>query len=103
MRLLAIAGDQRLDGIDAPTLAEAGYDVVVQNWRMVAAAPGLTDEQKAAVAADIEKMVQSAAWKEQLATKGWTDTYLAGDAFTAQLETEIATTQAVLKDVGLVK
>ena len=84
-------------------LKEAGLDVEVMNWRMVAAAPGLTDEQKAAVAADIEKMVQSAAWKEQLATKGWTDTYLAGDAFDAQLEQEVATTEAVLKDVGLVK
>ena len=103
LRLLATTAPGPIEGVDAPTLKQAGLDVEVMNWRMVAAAPGLTDEQKAAVAADIEKMVQSAAWKEQLATKGWTDTYLAGDAFDAQLEQEVATTEAVLKDVGLVK
>ena len=42
----------------------------IQNWRMVAAAPGLSAEQKAAVAADVEKMVKSAAWKKSLADQG---------------------------------
>ncbi|MBD3764284.1 MAG: tripartite tricarboxylate transporter substrate binding protein [Rhodobacterales bacterium] len=103
MRLLAVSSDARLPGVDAPTLAESGYDVVVQNWRMVAAAPGLSEADRAAVLADIEKMAQSATWKEALATKGWADTYLAGDAFAAQLDKEIAATEAVLRDIGLVK
>ncbi|CAM5440234.1 tripartite tricarboxylate transporter substrate binding protein [Frigidibacter albus] len=89
--------------MDAPTLKEAGLDVVLQNWRMVAAAPGLSDEQKAAVSADIEAMVKSASWQEQLATKGWADTYLAGPEFDAQLAADISATEAVLKDIGLVK
>ena len=38
----------RIEGFDAPTLKESGLDVEVQNWRMVAAAPGITEEQKAA-------------------------------------------------------
>lgn len=103
MRLLAVSSDARLPGVDAPTLVEAGYDVVVQNWRMVAAAPGLSEADRAAVLADIEKMAQSASWKEALAAKGWADTYLAGDAFAAQLDKEIAATEAVLRDIGLVK
>lgn len=52
---------------------------------MVAAAPGLTEEQKAAVSADIEKLAKSAGWQEVLKTKGWQDTYLAGAAFDEQL------------------
>ncbi len=76
LRLLAVSSAERLAGIDAPTLKEAGLDVVVQNWRMVAAAPGLSAEQKAAVTADIEKLVKSAGWQETLKTKGWQDTYL---------------------------
>ena len=48
---------------------------------MVAAAPGITDEQKAAIAADIEKMATSEPWKKALADRGWIDRYLAGDAF----------------------
>ena len=53
--------------------------------------------------AEIEKLAKSAGWQELLKTKGWQDTYLAGDAFKAQLETDIAATSAVLKDIGLVK
>ncbi|MGH6807638.1 MAG: tripartite tricarboxylate transporter substrate binding protein, partial [Ensifer adhaerens] len=85
------------------TLKESGLDVVVENWRMVAAAPGLTDEQKAAVSADVEKLAKSAGWQEVLKTKGWQDSYLAGDAFAAQLEKDVSATEGVLKDIGLVK
>jgi putative tricarboxylic transport membrane protein len=103
MRMLAVSTDTRWPGTDAPTLMESGFDVNVQNWRMVAAAPGLSAEQKAAVMADIEKMATSAGWKSVLETRGWADTYLAGDAFQAQLAKEIEATAAVLKDIGLVK
>jgi putative tricarboxylic transport membrane protein len=103
MRLLATTAPERIEGVDAPTLAEAGYDVVVQNWRMVAAAPGLSDEQKAAVLADIEKLNASAGWQKALADKGWANTYLAGAEFEAALAEEISTTEAVLRDIGLVK
>jgi putative tricarboxylic transport membrane protein len=103
MRLLAVSSAERLPGVDAPTIKEAGFDVVVQNWRMVAAAPGITDEQKAAILADIEKLNGSAGWTSTLETRGWANTYLAGDAFIAQLEADIAATEAVLRDIGLVK
>ncbi|OHC43741.1 MAG: C4-dicarboxylate ABC transporter substrate-binding protein [Rhodobacteraceae bacterium GWE1_64_9] len=103
LRLLAVSAPARIDGVDAPTLKEAGLDVELQNWRMVAAAPGLSDEQKAKVAADIEKLAKSAGWQEQLTTKGWADTYLAGAEFDAQLQADITATEAVLKDIGLVK
>jgi len=103
LRLLAVSSDTRIPGVDAPTLKEAGVDMALQNWRMVAAAPGITDEQKAAITADIEKMVNSAAWKATLETKGWVNTYLAGDAFTAQLAADTEATAAILKDIGLVQ
>ncbi|MEI2298708.1 Bug family tripartite tricarboxylate transporter substrate binding protein [Ensifer sp. MJa1] len=103
LRLLAVSGPERIAGVEAPTLKESGLDVVVENWRMVAAAPGLSDEQKAAVSADIEKLAKSAGWQEVLKTKGWQDSYLAGDAFNAQLEKDVAATEGVLKDIGLVK
>ncbi|MES2145138.1 MAG: tripartite tricarboxylate transporter substrate binding protein [Pseudomonadota bacterium] len=103
MRMLAVSTAEKWPGTDAPTLMESGYDVNVQNWRMVAAAPGLTAEQKAAVAADIDKMVNSAGWKAVLETKGWANTYLTGADFDAQLAKEIEATSAILKDIGLVK
>ncbi|MDB5621506.1 MAG: C4-dicarboxylate transporter substrate-binding protein [Devosia sp.] len=103
LRLLAVSSDERIPGVDAPTLREAGVDMALQNWRMVAAAPGITDEQKASITADIEKMVNSAAWKATLETKGWVNTYLAGDEFTAQLAQDTQATAAILKDIGLVQ
>lgn len=103
LRLLAVSSAERLEGIDAPTLKESGLDVVVENWRMLAAAPGITDEQKAAINADIEKLAKSATWQETLKTKGWADTYLAGEAFDAQLDKDIQSTKEILKDVGLIQ
>ncbi|MDF1633303.1 tripartite tricarboxylate transporter substrate binding protein [Mycoplana sp. MJR14] len=103
LRLLAVSSADRIEGIDAPTIKESGLDVVVENWRMVAAAPGLSDEQKAAVTADIEKLAKSAAWQEQLKTKGWQDTYLSGAAFNDQLAKDVSATEGILKDIGLVE
>ena len=103
LRLLAVSAPERIEGVEAPTLKEAGLDIDLQNWRMVAAAPGLSDDQKAKITADIEKMAKSESWQKQLADKGWMDTFLAGPAFDEQLAKDEASTAAILKDIGLVK
>ena len=103
LRALATTGSARLEGSEIPTLGEAGVDLVVENWRMVAAAPGITDEQKTAIGADIEKLVSSATWKQTLATKGWQDMYLGGTDFDAQLAADTEATSAILKEIGLVQ
>ncbi|MGO4838375.1 tripartite tricarboxylate transporter substrate binding protein, partial [Rhizobiaceae sp. 2RAB30] len=81
----------------------SGVDVSIQNWRMVAAAPGLSSEQTAAITADIDKMVQSPTWQKTLADKGWANTYVAGEDFRAQLARDVEATSTILKDIGLVK
>ncbi|WP_152044685.1 Bug family tripartite tricarboxylate transporter substrate binding protein [Aureimonas psammosilenae] len=103
LRLLALTSAERLPGVDAPTLKESGLDVVLQNWRMVAAAPGITDEQKAAITADVKKMVDSKEWQDVLQRNGWDNAYLEGDAFKAELAKNITDTKAVLTDIGLVQ
>ncbi|MBQ9350752.1 MULTISPECIES: Bug family tripartite tricarboxylate transporter substrate binding protein [unclassified Phyllobacterium] len=103
LRIIGISSDAKVAGVDAPTFKEGGIDVAIQNWRMVAAAPGISKEQEAVISADVEKMVKSKAWQDQLATKGWADTYLAGDAFKTQLAKDTEATSAILKDIGLVK
>ena len=92
-----------MEGVDAPTLREAGVDVALENWRMVAAAPGLSAEQTAAISADVEKLAKSEGWKAELATRGWDDRYLAGPAFQEQLASDIAQTKTILTDIGLVQ
>jgi putative tricarboxylic transport membrane protein len=103
LRLLAISAAERVEGIDAPTLKESGLDVEVQNWRMVAAGPDLTDEQEADLVATVEQMAQSEQWKATLASKGWLDTFLAGDEFVSYIGQEVEGTTQVLKDIGVVK
>ena len=103
LRIIGISSEEPLEGIDAPTFKEGGVDVVIQNWRSVSAAPGITDEQKAQIIADVEKMSQSETWQKALAERGWIDTFLAGDAFAQQLQTEIGQTEAILKEIGLVQ
>jgi putative tricarboxylic transport membrane protein len=103
LRVIGISAPERIAVIDAPTFKEGGVDLVVQNWRMVAAGPGLSAEQVAAITADIEKMAESASWKKTLETKGWINTWLAGDDFKKQLAKEIEATTGILKDIGLVQ
>ena len=99
LRLLAMTGGA--GGADRPTLKEQGIDVEVQNWRMIAAPPGISAEQKADLVATIEQMVKSEPWKKLLESKGWLDTYLAGDDFQKYLDEQVTSTTAILKDVGI--
>ena len=103
LRVLGVSAPERVPVIDAPTFTEGGVELVVQNWRGIWAAPGLSAEQTAAITADVETVVNSASWQQTLATKGWNNTWLPGDAFKAQLATEIDATTAILKDIGLVQ
>ncbi|HTM77255.1 MAG TPA: tripartite tricarboxylate transporter substrate-binding protein, partial [Devosia sp.] len=103
LRAIAVTGENRIEGYDIPTLKEAGVDVTMENWRMVAAAPGITAEQQAAVSADIEKMVNGPSWQEALKTRGWANAYLSGAAFDTQLAADIEATSGILKEIGLVQ
>ncbi len=103
LRALAVSGDERVAGLDVPTLKEEGLDVALENWRMVAAGPDLTAEQKAAITADIEKLATSDAWKQELATRGWDDRFLAGPEFDKELAADIEATKGILVDIGLVQ
>ena len=103
LRLLAVSGEERVSGLDAPTLKEAGLDVNLENWRMVAAGPDLTPEQVAAITADIEKLATSEAWQKELATRGWNDRYLSGADFQKELAADIEATKVILTDIGLVQ
>jgi len=103
LRVIGVSAPQRVAGIDQPTCKGSGGAHGAQHWRMVAAGPGLSAEQVAAITADIEKMANSASWKATLETKGWINTWLAGDEFKATLDNEIAATEAILKEIGLVQ
>lgn len=103
LRPLAVAGEKKVAGVNAPTLTESGYDVSLINWRGVVAPGGISDGAKKNLVAAVTAMHDSAAWKEQLTKNGWDDTFLAGDEFATYVDKQINTTDGVLKELGLVK
>jgi putative tricarboxylic transport membrane protein len=103
LRALAVAGPEKVDGVDAPTLKESGYDVVLTNWRGVVAPGGLSDSARERLVKSVTAMHDTQGWKDALTKNGWSDTFLAGDEFTTFIDKEITTTEGVLKDLGLVK
>jgi putative tricarboxylic transport membrane protein len=100
MRALATTGETRSEP-DLPTLREAGLDVVTANWRGVFGAPGISAAQRGALIDLLTALHATPAWREMLATRGWDDFFLTGDAFTNALTKDIAETEAVLRDLGL--
>ncbi len=101
MRVLAVSSDKRQDGIDAPTLKEQGIDVELFNWRGVFAPPGVTDDQRKAMVAMMDKMAASPEWADACAKRGWTRITRTGDAYKAYIEAETVRIEAILKDLGI--
>lgn len=89
MRLLAVSSDERIDGVDAPTLKELGYeDLVVPNWRGVMAPPDIDEEDQAAILGAIKKMRATSEWKRTLKQNDWTDFFKPPEEFTAYIKEE---------------
>jgi len=101
MRWLAVSGEEPPEGIDAPTITEAGYDVVLENWRGVMGAPELSDADRQAVVDLITEMRDSDAWQQALEENGWTDFFMAGDEFASFLDEERTRVEGVLAEIGL--
>ena len=101
LRLLAISADKRQDGIDAPTMKEAGIDVELFNWRGVFAPPAVSDEDKAAMIALVEKMAASESWATECKNRNWTPILLTGDEYAKFLTEDTARIEGILKDLGL--
>jgi putative tricarboxylic transport membrane protein len=103
LRLLAVTSPKRLEGVNAPTLREAGLDLEIANWRSVFAPPGLTAEGRTNLLAVVDKLVKSKEWAEILKQKGWEDAYLPGEQFEAFLKAEQTRVREILTVIGLVK
>ncbi|KRC46246.1 MULTISPECIES: Bug family tripartite tricarboxylate transporter substrate binding protein [unclassified Nocardioides] len=100
LRVLAVSGDERLEGIDAPTLTEAGVDLVFTNWRGVLAPPGISDEQRDYLTGILTEMHDTEEWREALATNGWSDNFATGKEFEDFLVEQDARVADTLKELG---
>lgn len=101
LRLLAVTGPQRVPGLDAPTLREAGLDTEFTNWRGIVAPPGLSDAEREKLVGLVTELHDSPQWRESLKTHGWNDAFLPGEEFGDFLTAQDRRVASVLKELGL--
>lgn len=104
LRALAVSSEDTLSILpDTPTITEAGYDLVLTNWRGIIAPGGISDEDTQRLTELADAFVETDMWKSELETRGWDDAYLSGAEFNSYLETNITEVQETLKTIGLIE
>jgi putative tricarboxylic transport membrane protein len=99
---LAVSSEQRSGQVpDVPTITEAGYDVVLSNWRGLMSHPRLTPDARAALTNLVTSAHDTPEWRDVLAKNGFDDVFLAGEEFATFLTEEETRVQAILSDIGL--
>jgi putative tricarboxylic transport membrane protein len=101
VRILAVTSEKPVEGVDAPTLTEAGVDLTFTNWRGIVAAPDITEDEAQRHVDMITQMHDSEAWQQVLEDQGWTDAFIAGDEFGTYLDEESQRVEGVLSELGL--
>jgi putative tricarboxylic transport membrane protein len=101
LRVLAVSSDQRVEGIDAPTLKESGIDLTFANWRGVLAPPGISDGAKNAMIKVLEELHGTQQWKDALVKNGWTDAFVTGAPFEQFLKDQDNRVSSTLTELGL--
>jgi len=103
MRALAVSTEEpvRVGGKPAPTIRDAGYDVVMTNWRGLVAPPELSAGERDRIVAWVEKLHATPAWRQNVERFGWTDFFQAGPRFDAFVKSETTRVQAIVRDLGL--
>lgn len=102
LRVLAVSGEERVEGINAPTLKESGINLTFANWRGVLAPPDISDDAKQAMVKVLEEMHGTKQWKEALVKNGWTDAFVTGQQFEQFLKEQDTRVSETLTELGLV-
>lgn len=102
LRALGVSAEEPVDGIDAPTFEEAGYDgATMPNWRGVLAPDGLDPAERETLEEILTELQQSQGWADALERNQWSDSYLTGDELDQYIDEENKTVTDVLTDLGL--
>ncbi|KUI03725.1 tripartite tricarboxylate transporter substrate-binding protein [Mycobacterium sp. IS-3022] len=102
LRTLMVVAPERLEGLDAPTAAEAGYPAVdLVNWRGYVAPAGLTDGQRQELIEIVGEMVETEHWRSVVTRNRWKETFLTGNDFGRFIREEEQRVKTILDDLGL--
>ncbi|MCA1195236.1 tripartite tricarboxylate transporter substrate binding protein [Saccharopolyspora sp. 6V] len=102
LRVLGVSAPQRTTDLpDAPTLREAGVDIVLSNWRGLVAAPGITAEQAADARAFVRELTATPQWRDALRRNNWLDGFQDGPEFDRTLAAETDRIRDITEKLGL--
>jgi putative tricarboxylic transport membrane protein len=87
---------------DVPTITEAGFDVVVSNWRGLMTHPGIEEQALSDLIALVTQAHDTPEWRDVLAKNGWDDEFQTGTDYGRFLADEEQRVSKILRDIGLV-
>jgi len=104
VRALAVLTEERVPGFeDIPTAREQGYDVVAVNWRGLYVPKGISDERFNEWADKLQKVADSAEWKEAMAANGLAPFTKVGADFQNWIDKVVADTVELSKEIGVIQ
>lgn len=104
VRALAVLTEERVPGFeDVPTAKEQGYDVVAVNWRGLYVPKGVSDEVFNSWAEKLQKVADSAEWKEAMIANGLAPFTKVGSDFQGYVDQVVADIRKLSKEIGVIK
>jgi tripartite-type tricarboxylate transporter receptor subunit TctC len=103
IRILAVTGAKRSQFLpDVPTMAEQGFNVVIDSWLGVFLPAKVPDDVLRALSAAMREASQSAVMKDSLAKFGSTSTFQTPAQFTERIKDDLKRWGPVVKASGFV-
>ena len=101
LKALGLVAEERLEGVDIPTLREQGHDVTLANWRAVFGPPGITEEQAEEIRDVYAEILETEEWADAVSRNQWTSVWMEGEEFREFLAEEEARVAALYEELGL--
>lgn len=104
VRALAVLTEERVPGFDdIPTAREQGFDVVAVNWRGLYVPKGISDAEFQAWGDRLQKVADSAEWKEAMVANGLAPFTKVGNDFQSWVDSVVASTTELSKEIGVIQ
>ena len=104
IRVLAVLTERRIPGFDSiPTAKEQGLDVVAVNWRGLYIPRGVSDQTFDMWAERLQKVADSAEWKEAMAANGLAPFTKVGGDFQSYIDGVVAEVRKLSQELGVIQ
>jgi putative tricarboxylic transport membrane protein len=104
IRALAVLSEERVPGFeDIPTAREQGFDVVAVNWRGLYIPRGVSDATFNLWAERLQKVADSAEWKQAMAANGLAPFTKVGNNFQNYIDGVIREVRELSKELGVIQ